>query len=501
MNPTLHSHEDKLLELAYGELPAAEARAVEAHVAGCARCSGALADIRGVRQTMSQLQPVPAPDAGLESLLAYANQTARRIQAGPAPRASSWRKWLAPVAGLAALSVLVVVARDVQPHLDQLAPSAALQQQARKEQDRVAERERNSEGYAEKAESKKAAPKGASAKPVAQGIPLAKEAVVGEPVPAGGTAGDRRAFSVDVDSRLAKKKVAPVSKDLLGEDDRESAELPARRAKAERVTSAAGMLGGAAAGSGARKVREDDSQAERQDFSKKLSSLPSEPAPEEEKAEEKPEPARSSAEVADRDQAPSQDAPAAQAAAAPPPPAVAAAEPRSALSLRGPGIGSGLGANMARGGGSAGSGSTAGVASFPPASAPAAAPLRMAPAPAQRAGKKDVSADPRTTLLVEVGMARARHDLAAEQRALNALLPYARSNDERRQWLTQLCNVEFQAGSAGQGCSLLAREFPESSEGQLASRRMRSSAVDGVSGRKASAPAKVAPASTTPVSE
>ena len=38
---SLHSHEDTLLDFAYGELPPAEARAVEEHVTGCARCTGA----------------------------------------------------------------------------------------------------------------------------------------------------------------------------------------------------------------------------------------------------------------------------------------------------------------------------------------------------------------------------------------------------------------------------------------------------------------------------
>ena len=35
----LHAHEDRLLELAYGELPPGEAQAVQAHVASCARCA------------------------------------------------------------------------------------------------------------------------------------------------------------------------------------------------------------------------------------------------------------------------------------------------------------------------------------------------------------------------------------------------------------------------------------------------------------------------------
>ncbi|MFP2902855.1 hypothetical protein [Corallococcus sp. 4LFB] len=44
-----------------------------------------------MRTTMAQLSSEPAPDAGLESLLAYAQQSARRAAAGPSrsPRAGA----------------------------------------------------------------------------------------------------------------------------------------------------------------------------------------------------------------------------------------------------------------------------------------------------------------------------------------------------------------------------------------------------------------------------
>ncbi|NOJ91173.1 zf-HC2 domain-containing protein, partial [Myxococcus xanthus] len=99
-----HAQEDRLLDFAYGELPAPEARLVEAHLESCARCTQALDDIRGVRATMSQLSVEPAPDAGLESLMAYAQQAARRAAAGPAPKPSRWRRWWLPVVGLASVS-------------------------------------------------------------------------------------------------------------------------------------------------------------------------------------------------------------------------------------------------------------------------------------------------------------------------------------------------------------------------------------------------------------
>ncbi|MCY1002635.1 zf-HC2 domain-containing protein [Myxococcus sp. MISCRS1] len=105
----LHAHEDRLLDFAYGELSTTEAQAVESHLQGCVRCTQALDDIRGVRVTMSQLSEEPAPDAGLESLLAYAQQSARRAAAGPEPKPSRWRRWFLPVVGLASVGTLGIV--------------------------------------------------------------------------------------------------------------------------------------------------------------------------------------------------------------------------------------------------------------------------------------------------------------------------------------------------------------------------------------------------------
>lgn len=106
---SLHSHEDTLLDFAYGELPPVEMRAVEDHLAGCVHCSQTLAQIRGVRSTMAQLREAPPPDDGLASLMAYAEQSARRAQAGPAPKPTWWRRLLIPVSAAAALCLVVVI--------------------------------------------------------------------------------------------------------------------------------------------------------------------------------------------------------------------------------------------------------------------------------------------------------------------------------------------------------------------------------------------------------
>jgi hypothetical protein len=118
----IHAHEDRLLDFAYGELPPTEAEVVERHVRGCSRCSETLDDIRGVRVTMSRLPLQSAPDTGLESLMAYAQQAARRNAAGPEPTPRWWRRFLAPVMGLAAMSVFGIVVHQVNREVD-LTPS------------------------------------------------------------------------------------------------------------------------------------------------------------------------------------------------------------------------------------------------------------------------------------------------------------------------------------------------------------------------------------------
>lgn len=110
MKTAAHQYEDKLLELAYGELPAPEASAVESHVRTCARCTEALSQIRAVRSTMGQLPMEPVPETGLESLYAYADQAARRSAAGPVPAATWWRRAMAPLMAAGALSVIGIVA-------------------------------------------------------------------------------------------------------------------------------------------------------------------------------------------------------------------------------------------------------------------------------------------------------------------------------------------------------------------------------------------------------
>jgi hypothetical protein len=126
MKSAAHQYEDKLLEFAYGELPQHEADAVDAHVRGCNRCALSLSEIRGVRATMAQLPMEAAPDAGLESLLAYAEQAAKRTSDKTAP--SLWKRFLAPLASVMALATVGVIAFRANQEFD-TSPAAAIADQ------------------------------------------------------------------------------------------------------------------------------------------------------------------------------------------------------------------------------------------------------------------------------------------------------------------------------------------------------------------------------------
>lgn len=97
--------EDRLLELAYGELSAREARAVEEHVASCDACRTALARIADTRRLMSALPEEEAPPEGERVLLAAAREAARRPAAAPSHRWTSARAWGATAAVAAVLAV------------------------------------------------------------------------------------------------------------------------------------------------------------------------------------------------------------------------------------------------------------------------------------------------------------------------------------------------------------------------------------------------------------
>ncbi len=124
MTTAAHQYEDKLLEFAYGELSPHEADAVDAHVKGCATCAESLVALRAVRATMAQLPMEAAPEAGLDSLLAYAEQAARRTTEAKSA-GSIWKRFLTPLVTVLALSTIGVVAWRANQEFDTSPASAA----------------------------------------------------------------------------------------------------------------------------------------------------------------------------------------------------------------------------------------------------------------------------------------------------------------------------------------------------------------------------------------
>ena len=112
MNPTSHHLEGELLDYAYGELSESEAKTVEAHLSDCPQCADSLTAMKQVRRTMAQLPIAAAPQAGLESLLAYAQKAAESARARPARR-RTWLRWIVPVGSVAALSLVLVLSSKV----------------------------------------------------------------------------------------------------------------------------------------------------------------------------------------------------------------------------------------------------------------------------------------------------------------------------------------------------------------------------------------------------
>lgn len=178
MTTAVHQYEDKLLEFAYGELPANEQQAVEAHLRGCTKCTDALAEIRKVRSVMQALPAVGAPDAGLESLLAYAEQTAKRNAEASRPARSPWSRWIMLLSSAAALVVAGVVAFRAAQDFEPKEAAAAMAQQSLADQDAAKKQEQA------KAVAKRDEPQAAPEKAAAEALAAAPS-----PVPAPAAAG------------------------------------------------------------------------------------------------------------------------------------------------------------------------------------------------------------------------------------------------------------------------------------------------------------------------
>ncbi len=111
MNSMTASHHpnDTLLEYAYGELSPGASEAVDAHIQSCETCRAALSQIQSVRSVMRQLPVAAAPVQGLESLMAYAEQTAARNRKAAKPSAVTSPRWVWGLVSALTMSVVGVL--------------------------------------------------------------------------------------------------------------------------------------------------------------------------------------------------------------------------------------------------------------------------------------------------------------------------------------------------------------------------------------------------------
>jgi len=113
---------DALLSLVYGELPLAEARAVQAHVESCPECASTVAGYRAVQTAAAVLPRALEPTTGLEALLQAGAAATRGRRRRAAFRASAL---LSGGATAALLLLLLVFHKSPGPGgLADSAPSA-----------------------------------------------------------------------------------------------------------------------------------------------------------------------------------------------------------------------------------------------------------------------------------------------------------------------------------------------------------------------------------------
>ncbi|RKH34164.1 anti-sigma factor family protein [Corallococcus sicarius] len=448
-----HAHEDRLLDFAYGELPPSEAQTLEQHVHGCARCSKALADIRGVRSTMAHLSVEPAPDAGLESLLAYAQQSARRAAAGPEPKPSRWRRWLLPAVGLATVSTFGIVTLEASKGL-KLEPQLSQKVAAPREEALKAKKD----GYASvEAQAMPPAP--------AAAIPPAEEEVM---------AAAPQVVPMD------ERKAAPAPK-MRGADNRPSDWMNAGSGGAMLERRSAGSLG-------AKKKMPSFKQQEAEEVLAGAPALTELKADSAERAKEAP----SAVASLDRD-SPISDK---------------ASKLEEGASLR-------LGGSSSYGRGASADDESFAEGDMPPPPPPppsASAPVAQAPAPSAPAtnsvrreqaapGKGAAAAEPspqagpmgaarpapleksaRADAMTSRDLARQAQDAAVqgdrarESQLLRAALAAGARGSERLSLLSRLCESQYAQGrsaGAAEVCGQIISEAPGSDAAQVAQRRLR----------------------------
>jgi anti-sigma-K factor RskA len=110
MNETEHDRRrDDIAAYLLGALEPGETAELERHVAGCAECAEELEQLRPAVQVLPEtVEPVEPPPALRGRLMEQVRSEAAGSQAAPvAPRAPRRRFWLRPVAGLAAVALVL----------------------------------------------------------------------------------------------------------------------------------------------------------------------------------------------------------------------------------------------------------------------------------------------------------------------------------------------------------------------------------------------------------
>jgi len=231
---------EELLDLAIGLLEPAEARALEAHAAGCAACRDELASLRQAHQLVTGLPLVEAPGRGAAVLMAAARQAAGAAAEARRPRWGMPR-WLAGGAvGLAGAAALAVLLLRVQgpPARGTLSEDreALLGQAGRMEVPAAAS------PAPVQADKQQAAPRPAE-EPVAAAAPARRAPPPASPAPeAKGRADleDRLAAGGAAPSQAALKAMAPTARVAAGNEARRAPERrkEARAALAEKPAAA-----------------------------------------------------------------------------------------------------------------------------------------------------------------------------------------------------------------------------------------------------------------------
>ncbi len=489
----LHAHEDRLLDFAYGELPQAEAHAMEAHLQGCVRCSEALDGIRGVRSTMSQLSAEPAPDAGLDSLLAYAQQAARRAAAGPEPTPRWWRRWLMPAMGLTAVSFFGIFSLQVSKGVD-LKPD--LSEAVHREAAQEARAKDSAQVKAEAAAPQAVAPadkEAPSARPPPPPSPMGAMVQQQAPMPEAKEVAKLAELPVPERSVRAKKSKASWSADWS------NAGTAYREQRADSNSRDEGL-----AAVGTRGELLADAPAQVEAAAPAPSQPPAQAVALNEQTVTEAEPS------ADLD-AKAEEASAEREERVPESQAPKYAPPRSSLRLGG--------SPVQRGGAmsTAASGAVTAANMEPPATAggvASAAPMPSKPSAAaptspaesddtfdslftsKRGARKADAAGPSTgTLSQRASDAYETGDRALEANLLRQALAAGATGRERINLLVRLCDAEFALGrddAAMEACGRVLSEDPDSNAAQLARRRLEQESRESMRSKKA-APARAAP--------